>query len=142
MDGELSGGGSRAVLSVLDRCGSAVYADLLRYFGVDLGGLVESPPSLSPKKVLVLVENLPMECMTSALLRGVEQSYGWDSTAYLLAGVIDSVRENTHVNMQVRTKKKLKPPEPVQVPGMEREKKRNSQFVRMAQAALAKQNRS
>ncbi|WP_298075255.1 hypothetical protein [uncultured Corynebacterium sp.] len=44
--------------------------------------------------------------------------------------------------MQVRTKKRLKPPEPVQVPGMEREKKRNSQFVRMAQAALAKQNRS
>lgn len=50
----------------------------------------------------------------------------------MLASLIDAVRENTYANMQVRTRKKLKQPTPVKVPGAK--KKQANSFLRMAQA--------
>lgn len=136
MDGQHSGGGSRAVLSLVDQCGSSLYADLLRVFGVDMEGLFHTPPSLSPSKVLFLAENLPGDSLTAALSRGDEESAGWGTTEYLLAAVVDAVREGTFSNMQVRTKKKLKEPDPFPVPGL-RKKEKPNQFVLMAQRAMA-----
>lgn len=141
MDGYLPGGGSRALLRALDQAGTHLYADLLRVYGVDLRDLFsEDPPS--PKWILGLIEGLPTESRTSAILREAEDSYGWSTTEYLLAALINSVREGTFVNMQVRTKKKLKPIEPVAVPGLEKKDKPVNNFVRMAQMQLAKSMRS
>lgn len=81
--------------------------------------------------------------MTSCILRDEEDAYGWGTTEYLLAAVANSVREGTFVNMQVRTKKRLQPIDPIEVPGLKKKKDRPANnFVRVAQAQLAKQMRS
>lgn len=112
-----------------------MYADLLRYYGVDLEGLFASPPNVSPRKVLVLIEGLPADSATVSRTRDTPEATGWTVDSYLLASLIDAVRENTFTNIQVRTKKKLTPPERVRVPGAVVEKKPNS-FVARAQQFL------
>lgn len=114
-----------------------MYADCLRFYRVDLTGLVSDPPALSPAEALALVENLPPDSMTSALVRGQQDTYGWGTSDYLLASVVDAVRENTFANMQVRTKKKLKAPDKLPVPGREAVKKPNN-FLAMARAEFMK----
>lgn len=118
-----------------------MYADLLREYQFDLTDLFQPEPTTTPSLVLALIENLPSHSATSAKLRDAPDSIGWDTNAYLAAALIDSVRDGTFVNMQVRTKKKLKPFERVQLPGGEGEKKTRkkpvSMFVRMAQQAMA-----
>ena len=121
-----------------------MYADLLREYGVDMRGLLEDDPTTTPALVLALIEGLPLGSKTSAILREAPESAGWDTSDYLTAALIDSVRDGTFVNMQVRTKKKLQPFERVPVPGVEQKtqsKKTVSSFVRMAQAALAESNK-
>lgn len=140
MDGGIRAGGSRALASLIEGNESVVFSDLLREYGVHLGGVVADPPTLSPSEALALIENLPEDSRTLALLRGMEDSYGWTVDTYLTAALIDAVRENTYANMQVRTKKSLPKPEKLPVPGVERKKKVNS-FVAMAQAQLAKAGR-
>lgn len=120
----------------MDEHGAAVYADLLRFYGVDVVGLVSDPPTISPAQVLALISGLPAESKTVSLLRESDDAVGWDTNSYLLASVVDAVRENTYVTAQVNSKKKLKPPEPLKVPGAgarKPEKKSPNAFVRMAQ---------
>lgn len=116
----------------------ALYGDLLRVYGVDLLDCVRDEPTLSPRRVLKLVETLPPDCMTAVRLRDQEDAFGWDNQTYLMATLIDAVRENTFVYMQSQTKKKLKPFEPVKVPGLEERKPKpqENSFVRMAQEQL------
>lgn len=111
-----------------------MYADLLRYYGVDVVGLFKDPPELSPVETLALIEGLPLGSTFGALAGEIPDSAGWDTNSYMLASLIDAVRENTYANMQVRTKKKLKQPTPVKVPGA-KPKKRSNSFLMMAQAA-------
>lgn len=88
---------------------------------------------------MVLVQGLPMESATSCALRKVKSGVGWSTDSYLLAYIFDAVREGTFANIQVRTKKKLKPLERLAVPGVETEKKETvNSFVRMAQQQFAK----
>lgn len=136
MVGGIPGGGSLTLSRYLDEHGAAVYADLLRFYGVDIVGLVSDPPTVSPAQVLALISGLPAESKTVSLLRGVENAAGWDTNSYLLASVVDAVRENTHAVVQVNSKKKLKPPEPLKIPGVGArgpEKRAPNAFVRMAQ---------
>lgn len=116
-----------------------MYADVLREYGVDLRGLFTTPAEITPKLALALVEHLPSSSSSSATLREVPDSHGWDTNSYLISTLINAVRDNTYVNMQVRTKKKLKPFPPVEVPGVSNKKKKKpvSGFVRMAQAMRA-----
>lgn len=121
--------------------GGSLYSDLLRYYGVDLQDMLGSAPTLSPARVLALVENLPLESATSCFLRDTEDGVGWSVDSYLLAAAVDAVREGTFVNMQVRTKKKLPKVERLSVPGVVKESKQVNSFVKMAQAQLAKSRR-
>ena len=136
MVGWYSGGGSIALDGYFEAYGAALYADLRRYYGVNVVGLFSDPPELSPAEVLALIEGLPLGSTFAALAGGVPDSAGWDTNSYMLASVIDAVRENTYANMQVRTKKKLKQPTPVAVPGSKPRKKNQNSFLRMAQAAF------
>lgn len=124
----------------MEEAGSELYSDLLRYYGVDMQDMLTEPPKLSPRRVLALVSQLPMESATSCHLRDVKDGVGWSDNTYLLAAVYDAVREGTFTNIQVRTKKKLSPLERLSVPGIQKEKKSN-QFVRMAQQQLAMSRR-
>ena len=116
-----------------------MYADLLREYGVDLRELLSEEPTTTPTLVLALIEELPFSSRTSALLRDSPDSAGWDTSDYLTAALIDSVRDGTFANMQMNSKKKLQPFERVPIPGVEKkpEKKPVNNFVRMAQMALA-----
>lgn len=111
---------------------------------MDLRDLFSEDDPLTPKRAVALIEGLPPESRTAAILREDEESYGWKTSDYLLAAIANSVREGTFVNMQVRTKKKLTPIEPIEVPGVKKQKKQKkaNKFVQMAQAQLAKQQRS
>lgn len=102
---------------------------------MDVVGLLKEPPEISPAQTLALIEGLPLGSTFGALAGGVPDSAGWNTNSYMLASLIDAVRENTYANMQVRTKKKLKQPTPVKVPGAKPPKKTNS-FLKMAQAVF------
>lgn len=137
MDGGLGAGGSLTLADLIDRYGAIIYADLLRYYQVDISTLVSDTPEITPKQALALIENLPSESKTLAYISGAPSSYGWGTTAYLLAGVIDTVRENTHTNIQVRTKKRIKPFDRFPIPGSEKKEKPVNMFVQMAQQQFA-----
>lgn len=92
---------------------------------------------LTPKRFLYLVEALPVDSRTTTLVAGQSEGQGWGVTEYLLANVIDAVRENTFAYIQAKSKKKLAPPERFPVPGAKQAKKKTNSFVRMAQAQLA-----
>lgn len=93
---------------------------------------------LTPKRFLHLVEALPVDSTTTTLVAGQSDGQGWGVTEYLLANLIDAVRENTFTYIQAKSKKKLAPPERFPVPGAKQAKKKNTNmFVRMAQAQLA-----
>lgn len=138
MDGGLGTGGSLVLADLIERHGAIIYADLLRYYQVDISTLVSDSPEISPKQAIALLENLPPESKSLAYISEVPSSYGWDTRAYLLAGLIDTIRENTHTNIQVRTKKKIKPFDKFPIPGLEKKEKPVSMFVQMAQQQLAK----
>lgn len=124
---------------MLDKHGDVIYSDLLSVFGVDLLDLVSKDRPLSPRRVIALIENLPPTSRTSTTLAEVPDAYGWGVNEYLLAGLIDSVREGTFTNVQVRSKKKLKPFDPFPTPGAKKKSRKSTNlFVAMAQAQLSK----
>lgn len=133
MAGFHPGGGSLALVRYLEEHGGVVYAELLRYYGVDITGLVSDNPGVTPAQVLALVENLPLGSGLLSVSEELDDASGWDTNSYLLASLIDAVRENTFANMQVRTKKRLQRPERVKVPGR-REKPKPNNFMKMARA--------
>lgn len=110
---------------------------MLRYYGVDLVDLFDEVDPLLPSRVLVLIYGLPTESRSIARISGNPDSEGWGVGEYLLASTVNAVREGTYTNIQVRTKKKIKPPEDVKVPGVgEVKKSRPNRFALMAQAQL------
>lgn len=83
---------------------------------------------------MALIQNLPDDSATVAAMRGGRQFYGWDTDRYLMAQLVDSVRENTWVLAAVNSKKKPKRPDPLERPGKSGATKKN-QFAALARAA-------
>lgn len=91
----------------------------------------------SPRKVLALVRQLPPESATIASLRGGDHFRGWGLDQYFYAALIDAVRENTYAVIAANSKKKPKPPEPVQRPEQRKPKAQTNSFAAMAGARIA-----
>lgn len=138
MAGGYPGGGSRVLGELVDEHGSEVVADLQRHFQVDLGKTITGE-GYSPRRVLVFVRNMPVGSKTYAALSEDQRSEGWDTQTYLTAALVDAVRENTFVTAQVQTKKKLKRPEPMDVPGRKtkKPKAKTNMFAQMAAQHMA-----
>lgn len=136
MDGGDSGGGSRELVRIIDEFGWCLVPDLLSTYGVDLRDLVSDEGDLSPRRALSLIAGLPTGTASWAHLAGEEDLTGWDTQTFLLAGLIDSVRENTFATVQVNSKKKLKQPEPFPVPGSKKKRPEQNTFAAMAAAQL------
>lgn len=122
----------------MDAAGGQLVADLLRLYGVNLGDVLTG--GLSPRFVLELVRGLPSDCPSAALLREEKDAAGWGVQEYLTAALIDVVRENNYITAQGLSKRKLKQPEPLKVPGVDRKKRsagNGTSFTRMAAAQLA-----
>jgi hypothetical protein len=92
---------------------------------------------LTPRLVLCYIRSLPMESATVAAMRGGEQFRGWNQEMYMLANVLDAVRENTYAFVAANSKRKPKTPEPTQRPEKQQKRKSNL-FANMARAAWRK----
>ncbi|MFD8142612.1 hypothetical protein [Streptomyces sp. NPDC059708] len=98
----------------------------MRYYNVDVLRVFDG--GLSPKLVLSLVGNLPIDSATIAALRGGPEYVGWDLNAYLLADVVDLlqwVQYTLIVSNAGKNAKKVKKPEAYKRPGAKSRKKPN-----------------
>ncbi|WP_164737718.1 hypothetical protein [Streptomyces luteoverticillatus] len=117
MDGGCGGPGSLSLVRLLDEHGAAIYADLRRFYSVDL--LAYFRGEMSARAVLALVENLPDDAAVMAALLGGRQAVGWDVHAHILADLVDAVQWNTYVALVQRAKRPgaLEKPTPYPRPG-------------------------
>lgn len=118
MDGGDAAGGSAELARLIDRCGECIAADFQHYYGLDLRDVLRPGSGLSPRRALALIRRLPLESATTAALRGGDEFRGWGMDRYLLATLIDAVRENTHAFIAANSKKKPRPPKPVDRPDL------------------------
>ncbi|GAB3475266.1 D site-binding protein [Amycolatopsis cihanbeyliensis] len=138
MGGGDAAGGSAELARLIDRAGECLLADFQRYYQLDLRDLLRAGSGLSPRRALALVRQLPPESATVAALRGGAEFRGWGPDRYLLARLIDAVKENTHVFIAANSKHKPKPPEPVERPDFAAgRKRRGNSFTAMAGSRIA-----
>lgn len=134
MDGGDPGGGSQGLAELIDRHGEALLADFERYY-TGLPELMRS--GASPRYLLSLIRQLPMESNTTAQMRGGEEFRGWGVDQYLLANLTDAVNAATYAIVASNSKSKPKPPEPVYRPDKATKKKRANSFAMMAARQMA-----
>ncbi|KGI82066.1 hypothetical protein IL38_07050 [Actinopolyspora erythraea] len=76
---------------------------------------------------------MPIESRTVAAMRGGDEFIGWSADRYLLASLVDAVRENTFVLASAHSdKKKPKPPEPIPRPKDKSKEAKTNPFAAMA----------
>lgn len=110
MDGGGSGPGSLRLHELIEKHGGEIYADLLRFYGVDIHDIFDG--SLTPRHALALVEHLPIESATATAIRGGAEFYGWDRHAYMIADLIDAVLHLHNVTVKANSKNPKRVPEP------------------------------
>lgn len=138
MVGGDSAGGSAELARLIDKCGECILADFQHYYGLDLRDVLRPGAGLSSRRALALVRQLPPESATVAALRGGAEFRGWGPDRYLMARLIDAVKENTHAFISANSKKKPKAPKPVERPDFHAEqKRRGNSFAAMAGARIA-----
>lgn len=130
-------GGSLELARLIDEAGESVFADLRRYYGVDLLDVLRPESGLNPRQVLVYINQLPAQSNTMAHLQGGPQFRGWSPEVYMLANVFDAIRAHTHTYVSANSKKKPKQPEPIERP-QKTAKKKSSWFSAMARATYKK----
>lgn len=114
-------GGSRELARLIDGFGETLIPDLKRYYGIDLRDLFSEDHPLSPRWVLMHINNLPMASAFVAERRGGPQFIGWDENQYMMARLIDLARTQIYLFILAhKDPKKRNPdaPEMYPVPGM------------------------
>ncbi|MFF4815089.1 hypothetical protein ACFY2K_10930 [Kitasatospora sp. NPDC001309] len=102
MDGGGRAGGSGGLISLLDKHGAEITADLRRYCGMDILDFVRGRHSA--RFVLALIGTFPDDSATLAALRGGREALGWDARTYVLADLVDAVQALTHVQVAKASK--------------------------------------
>ena len=97
-----------ALPSLLDEYGDAIEADMQRVYGIDLLDVYRG--SLSPRKLLVLIEHLPPG---SALWNETGGDSAWTVQEHLIANMLDAINLN---NWLTAGDSKAKQPKPVPRP--------------------------
>lgn len=103
------------VLILTERTGE-VEADLLHYYGEHLSSLYTG--GMTWRRLRNLIRNLPHEAAVHRAERGP-----WGLAEQLLAAVVDEARVANWQRAQLHTKEKLKPPKPIERPGVETRQK-------------------
>lgn len=94
----------------------------------------------SPREALAIIRNLPLDSATVASIRGGPQFRGWDNSVYMLANVVDAIKENTYAFVAANSKRKPQKPKPVERPAAKK-KRTNPLANRFAMMArVARQN--
>lgn len=81
-----------------------------------LKDVLRDVPPMTPREVLAWVRNLPLDSATVASIRGGSQFRGWDNQMYMLTNIVDAVRENTYATVSAHSKRRPKPPKPLDRP--------------------------
>lgn len=90
-----------------------MFADLWRYYGVDLRELWRSGSDLTPRAVLWLVEHLPQDSATNASIRGGPHHRAWTTDTYLLAAAVNTLAAaNRQRAGKAMRKAPVQPPKP------------------------------
>jgi hypothetical protein len=88
---------------------------MLRFWGINLKGLFDSPPTVSPDEVLWLYEQLPDNAATKRSPDG--ESGQWEISTQLQAANFNATQINTHAFIAAHSKKAPKPPQLILPPG-------------------------
>jgi len=88
-----------------------MYADLLRYYQVDLTEVVAGRGP-RPALVLALVEALPDDSATMAAMRGGREWRGWTKQTSVLSDVFDAINANTRATGRWKRRPPTIPPYP------------------------------
>jgi hypothetical protein len=118
----------------------ALYADFRQYYHVNLLDVLKFDGSLTVREAVILVEQLPFEARTVGMLQGGVEFRGWTVDRHLQASIVDALNSLNYMFLAVNTKKKPKPPVPLQRPGdAERKKqaKQNNPFALMVKSKMA-----
>ena len=136
MAGVDSAGGSLSLAELIDKYGEQIYFDLHHYAGgLNLVEALQDGSGYSPRQLIMLISNLPMESATISAMRGDDEYRGWGVDRYMIAHLIDSVRENTYAFLMANSKKKPDKPEPTYRPGKKDDNKAKlNSFATMAGA--------
>ena len=113
--------------------------DFQAHYNLDFVALLRTDSGYSPRRILALIRQLPIESATQARLRGGEHFAGWGLDQYFLAALVNAVRENTYAVIAANSKRKPKPPEPVETPDQQQRKQQpqTNRFAAMAGARIA-----
>lgn len=107
-----AGGGILGLALILIQRTSEVEADLLHHYGINLSDLFTG--KLTWRRFTALVKQLPYDSAVYRAERGP-----WGLTEQLLAALVDEGRVANWQRAQLHTKEKLKPPKPIERPGVE-----------------------
>lgn len=123
---------------MIDEHGESLVSDFLRYYQLDLGDVLIPGSGLSARKAIALIRNLPLDSATTASIRGGDQFRGWDGQLYMLANIVDAIKENTYVLVSANSKRKPKVPDPIDRPTAKKSKNSPmaSRFAAMARIAF------
>mgnify|MGYP007086239350 CR=1 FL=1 len=109
-------GGILGLVLLITEKTAEVEADLQHYYGLPLADLFTG--LLSFRRLLALVRNLPED---SAIYRS--ERGPWGLIEQLLAALVDETRVGNWQRAQIHTKERLKPPKPIDRPGIEGKQK-------------------
>lgn len=112
---------------MVDKHGAELYADFQRYYGMRLSDAVSG--AVSPRSCLALTANLPETSAFVTAARGGREHTGWNTTAYLLACLIDSVNMTTWAVNAQNAKRKPSKPKPFERPGKRARKYRAAETL-------------
>lgn len=131
-----SAGGSAELAKLIDEHGEAIYFDFLRYTPFEIDDVLVPGSGLTARKALAIIRNLPLDSATVASIRGGVEFKGWDNHLYMLANLVDAVKENTYVFVAANAKRKPKPPKPIDRPTAKQKKNPlGNRFAMMARIA-------
>lgn len=126
MDEGGAAGGSLSLIELLNEHGEELYADFHRFYRLDLVDLCRG--RLSPRLVLALIRQLPLDSAFVTAARGGAEYAGWDRHAYLMADLFDAINTLTFVTLRANSDKpkKIKPFDPYPRPGVDSEKEKKA----------------
>lgn len=110
-----------------DQHGSELTADFQRHYGLRLSAVVAG--SVSPKSAVAMVTHLPEDSAFVVAVRGGREHTGWDTVAYLLAALIDSVNLTTWAVRAQNTKRPPRKPQPIERPGSNTRRVRSAEIM-------------
>lgn len=106
MAGADAGGGSGVLASLIDKYGTALYRDLLFFYGIDLCETIEGS-GVAPALVLGLVRGLPDDSMCHAREAGGDHLLGWGTDRSMMANLYNLVTLQTTATGNWKKRPKL-----------------------------------